>query len=350
MSDDQAPHWSGHYWTLWPVLRAWLSPPRMPPARPWHLDVPDARFTSVRLHALLHEGSLAPERIVVVLHGLGGNALSPYVVESAAEAARRGWSCLALDLRGASMDGEDFYHAALTRDIGQVVHALQQQGYRQVYLLGYSLGGHLALSCAADPDFPVLASVAALCPPLDLAAAVRWIDDSAPSLYRVAVLHELKRMYRAVDQRGRALLPMREVQRIRFFRQWDEHVVAPRHGFASAEDYWKKASVAQKLEVLRFPTLLVRADHDPMVRPVPTLLPSSKVLHELRVSRGGHVGFPRRPGLGWPFEGSLQSQVLQWMEALPTETRAGLEDEGRRATDLQEMRPPRRIGMPDTSG
>ncbi len=91
-------------------------------------------------------------------------------------------------------------------------------------------------------------------------------------------------------------LPVAEVRRIRTIREWDDRVVAPRHGFADAADYYARESVAPRLAGLRVPALLLNSEWDPMVparavraalvdRPAPRL--------EVRwIPGGGHVAFP----------------------------------------------------------
>jgi predicted alpha/beta-fold hydrolase len=162
---------AGHYWTLLPFLADRLrSEGRRPAplrAEPWSLDIPDARFGSVRLSGRLYAPEGA-ERALLLIHGLGGNAESGYLRSAVLDAYAAGVTCLCLNLRGADGLGEDLYHAALTSDLHAALGSDSLAGYRSLHVLGFSLGGHLALRLATEPHAARLRSVAAVCAPLDL--------------------------------------------------------------------------------------------------------------------------------------------------------------------------------------
>ncbi len=309
----------GHLWTVGSRLRR---SPAEPPARDWSLRVEDPALGPVRLSGRL---SAAPgaRGAVLLVHGISGSADSRYARRTAAAAVAAGLSCLRLNLRGADRRGEDYYHAGLSEDLAAALASPELAGYRELYALGFSLGGHLVLRLATAPGDPRLAAVAAVCSPLDLAAGQRAIDRPANTLYRAYVLRGLKEMYAAVAARRAVPVPVAVAAGLRTLRAWDDAVVAPRHGFADAGDYYARASVAPRLGELRVPALLVAARHDPMV-PAGTLRP---VLDRHAGSRltvrwvaGGHLGFPARSGLG-PLPAAagggaparLEAQLLAWL-------------------------------------
>jgi predicted alpha/beta-fold hydrolase len=75
--------------------------------------------------------------------------------------------------------------------------------------------------------------------------------------------------------------------------QFDDVVTAPLHGFAGADDYWRRASSKPWLASIRLPTLLLNAQNDPFLPahalPSPSQVASSVQLELPR--QGGHVGF-----------------------------------------------------------
>jgi uncharacterized protein len=309
---------AGHYWTIAPRLRHSLSPLAPPAGRPFELAVADPRLGSVRLSGHLRE-PLGARELVLVVHGLGGSAESHYVLRAALAAEAAGLACLRLSLRGSDLRGEDFYHAGLTADLHAALAAPELAGYGRLYLLGYSVGGHLALRAATEPADPRLAAVAAICPPLDLARSSAAFDAPGLWLYRRYVLGNMRRIYAAVAARRPVPLPLGEALRIRRLREWDERVVAPRFGFAGADDYYRRASVHTRLHELRVPALLAASERDPMV-PAPTIRaaldrperPSPRL--EVRWLReGGHVAFPPGIDLGYAEERGLEAQVLGWL-------------------------------------
>lgn len=259
--------------------------------------------------------------LVVVLHGLGGCCDSQYVRRAGAAAERAGLSVLRLNLRGSDRSGTDFYHAGLTADLASALNSPELAGFERIHLLGYSLGGHVALRFAAFESEPRLSGVAAICAPLDLALSAAAIDRPSLALYRTYLVRHLKEIYQPVAARRSELTPFEKVRGIRSLRAWDEAVVAPRHGFASGADYYAQASVATHLGKLRVPSLLLQAEGDPMV-PADTVRPAlSRAYPNLEVRwlrRAGHCGFPE------PFEltlradreARLEDQALGWLTRL----------------------------------
>jgi predicted alpha/beta-fold hydrolase len=251
--------------------------------------------------------------LVVIVHGLGGCSESPYVIRLAAECQRQGLASLRLDLRGADRSGADLYHAGLSADLHAVVERALRQGHERLLLAGFSMGGHLVLRAASEGLPATVRAVAAVCPPLDLAAAQQHLDRPARALYRRSVLMSLKAMYRAFCRLGAHPLPWREARRLTTFLEWDDRIVAPYFGFQSAQDYYRRASVTGHLEWIHTPALIVHARHDPMI-PWRALEPviGGTVTHRT-VTRGGHVGFPADVDLGIGGARGLETRLVAWL-------------------------------------
>lgn len=313
----------GHLWTITPRLRHAVRPAQLPEARPWATSVDDPQAGSVRVTGRLREvpGS---DDVLVLIHGLGGCTESHYLSGAVLAAEEAGLSCLRVNLRGADRVGDDFYHAGLTADLHAALASEELRGYRRIYLLGYSLGGHVALRAATEEGDPRLAAVAAVCSPLDLSRSVAEIDAPALWVYRRYLLNNLRSIYAAVAARRPpgavplAPLTSEEAARIRTLREWDDRIVAPRHGFTGASDYYTRASVAPRLANLRVPALLVNSECDPMVpaRAVRPVLESPVPGLTVRwIPRGGHVAFPRRLDAGLGEGIGLERQILGWLRA-----------------------------------
>jgi len=250
--------------------------------------------------------------LYMLVHGLGGSAERPYMNDAASAISRRGYDTLRLSMRGAGKSGADFYHAGLASDLAAVLASPSLADYARVFLIGFSLGGHIGVHLARDRDRdPRLRALVAICSPLDLAANARIIDSSGDKwLYRRHVLDGLTQIHRKVHGHS---------PRFRWIRQWDSQVVVPRFGFDSAEHYWASQSAGPRLRGLDLPVLWVATEHDPMV-PAETVAPylaragSSVDVRWLR--RGGHVGFPPDADLGLPGERGLVPQILSWCAKL----------------------------------
>jgi predicted alpha/beta-fold hydrolase len=302
---------SGHFWTIAPVARSLWRKPLVSPGRPWRTSFVDPEVGTIRLTGTLHVPAIDTDTLVVALHGLGGDYDSHYIRTLARRAHQRGMACLRMNMRGADMSGDDFYHAGLTADLEAALASEALRAFRRIVLVGYSIGGHIVLRYATENVDPRVTAVAAVCPPLDLAQAARDIDQRIRTPYRRHVLASLRDMLRAIARRKRLRLPLERALRIASVRGWDERLVAPRFGFFGAGDYYRRMSMAGRFDELRIPALIVATRHDPMVlssslrRALPRR--SHPLLDVTWLDRAGHVGFPS--------EIDLEGRVLQWLSA-----------------------------------
>lgn len=293
-----------HYWTLGPYVRHVLSPLKPPPSRHWTTPVDGLALT----------GRYTPadsEALLVLVHGLGGSFRSAYMLEAADVAAQRGLASLRVNLRGADRRGADYYHAGLIADLQAVMDDALVRGFKRVYLLGFSLGGHVSLAFAARTS-PRIDALATVCAPLDLEAGANAIDEPRGSIYRRHVLGGLKEIYREVARNKSVPLRVSDAMKITTLRGWDGEVIAPRFGFADAEDYWRTQSVGPDLEQIEVPTLAVVARQDPMVflHTLEPFIGTGRI--EWALVDGGHVGFPPNVDLGVGQQGTVIEQVVGW--------------------------------------
>lgn len=299
----------GHLWTVAPLVRHYLRPARFPSSRPWETALEDPKVGTVHLSGWLREAPGSGE-ILVLVHGLGGGTESRYLAGAVEAAEAAGISSLRINLRGSDRRGEDFYHAGLTADLHAALASEELRRYERIYVLGYSLGGHVTLRLGAEAGDPRLAAVAAICAPLDLAISQREIDSPRRWPYRRYLLKGLLDIYIPVAARRPVPLPVEQARRIRTIREWDDRVVAPRHGFADAADYYSRESVAPRLPGLRVPALLLASEWDPMI-PAHTVraalsLPAPRL--EVRwVPGGGHDSFPKAL--------AVDRKAVEWLRA-----------------------------------
>jgi hypothetical protein len=245
--------------------------------------------------------------LYLLVHGLGGDAERSYMREAAAAIRARGHASLRISMRGAGRSTPDFYHAGLASDLERVLGDPSLANYSRVFVLGFSLGGHvsiqLALRTRRDPR---ICAVVAICAPLDLARTVAFIDQPRAWIYRRHVLDGLGTIHAKIHGQRR---------RFRSIREWDMATVVPRFGFESVEQYWRSQSAGPRLREAGVPLLFVASTGDPMV-PAETLRPflarAGAGVDVRWARRGGHVGFPANIDLGLPGELGLFDQVLTW--------------------------------------
>jgi predicted alpha/beta-fold hydrolase len=305
---------SGHGWTIATWLRHTIKPKLAPPAEPWATVVEDPKMGAVRLTGRLRNKET--RTLVLVVHGLGGEIENSYMVEAALAAEAAGMACLRLSLRGADRSGEDFYHAGLTADLHAALSSREVARYEKVFVLGYSLGGHVTLRYGLDGPDKRVAAIAAISAPLDLDLCARAFDRPIAEPYRRHVLSDLSEIYENVARRRLVPLPVAEARHIRKIREWDNRIVAPRYGFRDAEHYYRSVSVAPWLPELLLPSLLLYARNDPMV-PAHTVSDATARCGPKTtlkwIERGGHMGFPSQLDLGFGRVLGLEAQVLSWL-------------------------------------
>jgi hypothetical protein len=307
----------GHLWTLGPHLAHAVRPVRAPRDEPWDATVVDPDLGAIRLTGWLRRRP-GSEALVVLVHGLGGSTDSPYVLRAARACDEAGLSYLRLNLRGADRSGEDFYHAGLTADLRAALASPALASFERLFVLGYSMGGHVTLRWATEPgrDRRVRA-VAAVCAPLDLKYGAEAIQRPLGRPYQWHILRGLKEMYAAAARRLlRAPYPVDAAMRLRTLLEWDDRIVAPRFSFASREHYYAEASAGPRLRSADLPTLFVAAEADPMVTADqlrPWLREASPAVEVAWTGRGGHVGFPDDLDLGLGDVGPFEPQLVRWL-------------------------------------
>ena len=282
-----------------------------------------------------HVPPITQAPLVLVMHGVGGTSESRYVQRAAAHCYRAGFHVVRLNARGYGLGvahARRVAHGALFRDLrAAVTWCATQPDVGAVHVLGFSLGGHVALHLAAschDDPLPALRSVTAISPPLDLTIVSRHFERPAVTPYRAHVLRGLRRDVRAQLARDARALPVGEddVRRWRQVRDYDDRVLAPMWGFASAATYYAASSVALRLPAITLPTLLLYALDDPMVTPeavLPFLAAAGPGVQPHITRHGGHCGFAdswRALGRG---ETWASSAALTFMRQLADGPRAG---------------------------
>jgi predicted alpha/beta-fold hydrolase len=300
----RTPAWlaNTHLQTLAATLPLWAPPRSFKPSRVEVLRIPLPAGGALHAHGWWQPDTQRRGAVVIV-HGVGGSSESRYVVRAAVSLHRAGWHVFRLDLRGAGgsvVDAHELYHAGLTEDLRVAIdHVASRPHVSGVALLGFSLGGHVVLRLAGElgeSDPGALRAAASISAPLDLVEVTRAIERLRSLPYHMYVLRKLVQQAKAFARTHpqRAHFDQKSLRRLRTIRAYDGHVIAPMHGFASAEDYYTRASAGPFIDRIRLPTLLVHAEDDPMV-PASTvrawLGPAPPALVQAWSRSGGHVGW-----------------------------------------------------------
>ena len=294
MGADRAPVFKPAWWlpgphaqTLWPVMRR----PRRPLAlRHEQLELPDGDALE-----LAHLGDHDAPR-VLILHGLEGSLHSHYANGLLYALDQAGYNATFMFFRGCNGQPNRLprsYHSGDTEDPRFIIDFLNRTRGPVAAAVGYSLGGNVLLKYLGEEGeaCPLRAAVA-VSVPYRLDQASERLDRGASRLYQRYLLSSLKRNYKRKSEKIRALQKV-DVGEIKTFREFDDRVTAPLHGFRDADDYYRRASSRQFLPGIGVPTLLLHALDDPFMYPHTAPEPGelSRSTRLLLYPRGGHVGF-----------------------------------------------------------
>jgi len=271
--------------------------PRVP-TRVEQITAPDGEL--IELHHLDPAEEAAPR--VFLLHGLEGSPRSHYVGGFLDQARRRGWGGTLLVFRGCGETpnlARRFYHSGETTDLEFAINTVVRRHGRPVLAAGVSLGGNVLLKWLGERGRTareLVRGAAAVSVPFDLEAGARRITEGFSRVYDRSFLKSLRRKAQVKLTRYPDLFDPDRLTRVRSIFDFDDAVTAPVHGFASAHDYYTRASSLQFLPKIEVPTLLLSARDDPFL--------PAEVLERVRASvsnnrqltiefqpRGGHVGF-----------------------------------------------------------
>jgi len=287
---------------------------RRPPRvvwRPERFELSDGDFVD-----LCHLGPREGRR-VVVLHGLGGSAESPYVRGMASAIAGAGWAVTAFQFRGASgalNRRPRLYHSGDTGDIAEVARALRPSA-EPLIAVGFSLGGNVTLKLlgeqGADSVFDAGVGISV---PFQLDVCADVLARGVAWAYGRFLVHALQRIVWHKRAQLGSRIDVAAAMRARDFRTFDGLVTAPLAGFASAADYYTRCSSRAFVGRIARPTLVIHALDDPFMRPGCVPEP-----HELAPSvtleaspHGGHVGFAARGERACP-AWYAERRVLRWL-------------------------------------
>jgi len=239
---------------------------------------------------------------VVLLHGLEGSSNGGYIVSFTQAALNCGFGVHRLNMRscgGTEHLSATMYHSGLTSDTFHVLRSIQARNLGPLFLVGFSLGGNVALKLAGElRRTDLLTAVCSVAAPIDLACAVRAIDRPQNLIYARRFLSRLKGRVRRKHPLEPNLYPIDGIEKIRSIWAFDDRYTAPLFGFGTAANYYATQSSARFLEYIEIPTLIVTAQDDPLVPfemyRARKVFQTNPALTLMTPRHGGHLGFLSR--------------------------------------------------------
>jgi hypothetical protein len=247
----------------------------------------------------VHVGRSPSDRpIALLLHGLEGSARSPYIVGQARHLAARGYRPVVMEHRscgGTMNQARRLYHSGETTDLDFVVRQLiQRWPGRPLFVYGVSLGGNQVAKWLGTHTIPdAVRAAVVVSPPFDLTVSGAHMDAKGWFYVRYFLRSLIPKALAKERQYPGSMDPV-AVRTARTFEAFDTHATAALHGFADAQDYYRKSGCGQFLDQVRTPLLIVASEDDPF-NPASTIpyrvVRESDYVLGLFPHRGGHVGF-----------------------------------------------------------
>jgi predicted alpha/beta-fold hydrolase len=251
--------------------------------------------------------------VVLVLHGLEGSLQSHYTGGILGALTASGYRAVLMYFRGCSGEPNRLprgYHSGETGDLATVVqHIRSRQPSAPLAVIGYSLGGNVLLKWLGETGSGNdLTTAIAISVPFDLDRAARKLERGLSRIYQRHLLNKLRRTVTAKAGPLAPHVPLDSLASLKTFRQFDDAITAPLHGFRDVDDYYSHSSSNAFLRDITIPTLIIHARDDPFLPaeaiPDEDILGTSTTL-EL-ASAGGHVGF---------ISGGIPFRARYWLEA-----------------------------------
>lgn len=296
----------------------------------WRRAIDEARFptrevlydTEPGTRVLVHENRPAGEvkGEVFLHHGLEGSSRSGYMVSLAQTLCEAGYAAHRVNMRGCGGTEHltaTLYHSGLTQDLRAMLHERRARTSAPLFLIGFSLGGNVALKLAGElgeAALELLTGVAAVSTPLDLHACVRRLGARENWIYEQRFIRSLRARYFRRHQSNPHRFPLDGLHRTRTVFDFDDRFTAKAFGFGDAPTYYRTQSAIGFLPRIRVPSLLIQAVDDPLI-PFSIYrhasISGNPALTLLTVPHGGHLGFIAR---GKP-RFWLDTILLDWLDA-----------------------------------
>lgn len=279
------------------------------------LDTNDGDFIDIDFAQVASVGWLPQSApILLLLHGLEGNARKGYAVAAYQQAARAGMRPVGMNFRSCSGEMNctaQFYHMGATEDVAFVVDwLLDSFPDAPIVMVGVSLGGNMTLKYLgeqSDNINPRIIGAAAISPPI-IATGKQAINHGVGRLYGMYLVRPLKAKVRQkIDLVRNSPADGYAALKAQTLREFDDAITAPLHGFANAEDYYAQCNSINFLPDIRVPTLIIRAKDDPFFNDdIPyDVIAQNEALYGAFPEHGGHVGF---------LEGAIPFHYTNWAQ------------------------------------
>lgn len=249
--------------------------------------------------------------MVALFHGLEGSTNRHYIANLMRELQEAGFSSVAMNFRGCGdkMNLQPrFYHSGETEDYRTFFRWIKEHfPGREIYAVGYSLGGNALVKYLGEEGSEGLVSRAVVVsPPYDLKGGSVQLHQGFNRIYEI---NFLKTLVDKLEQKRRFIPDMPTYDGNSIY-DFDDQVTAKLHGFRDAEDYYYQCSSRHFYGDVKTDLLIIHSKEDALcpVEFAPLkVIKDNPFIESIYTEKGGHVGFlSKNPG--W-----LYRVILKWI-------------------------------------
>lgn len=239
-------------------------------------------------------------QLIIILHGLEGNAQRPYMKGTAKLFNKNNFDAACVNFRSCSGTiNTQFrsYHSGVTEDLDAVInHILLTKKYDTIILKGFSLGGNVTLKYLGERNSvpKEIKGAIAVSVPCFLYGSMLELHKLKNILYVNRFKKHLLEKLKHKQQLFPHLVSDEVFKEITTLKDFDDFYTSKAHNFTDALDYYEKSSSLQFLHNVKTPTLILNAKNDSFLSPKSYPIKEAnknKYLFLEMPNYGGHVGF-----------------------------------------------------------
>jgi predicted alpha/beta-fold hydrolase len=241
-----------------------------------------------------------PKRAVILCHGLEGDSRKNYINICANFFLEKNYSVFAWNNRscGGQMNSlPQLYHHASIEDFEVVIKHVIKQGFSEVFLIGFSLGGDQILNYLGKKKAPESVKAAvAISAPFQLKSSAIKLQTGLSKIYHRRFIGKVRAKIAAKAIQFPEVVPADAAQHIKNFDDVVSRFIIPVHGgYSDLADYYLNASPGNSVSGIQLPILVINAWDDPILGTMDHPIEMAKAHNYLFLEtpdHGGHCAFP----------------------------------------------------------
>lgn len=242
------------------------------------------------------------KKLLILSHGLEGSADRHYIKRPAKYFGPKGWDILAWNNRSCSGEMNRlprFYHHGATEDIAAVIDRGIEEGYKEIVLMGYSMGAGMQQKYLGERKVDErIKGAISFSVPCNVLDSAEKLGKGFNRIYEKKFIRKLTGKILMKSELMDLPCNLEEIKKVKTFRQLDNGFTIKVHPeYTSADDFYAKIPSDQFLPNITVPLLMVNSINDPMLGskcyPIDLAKNSENIYLEMP-KYGGHVGFTNR--------------------------------------------------------